>query len=105
MPTDGVRITVLIRTRGEERAHYDIEQSLTFNVERDVLYDDSSGYDLVVPNRCPGRDWRGVHVTQGRRASGRGQIGVVGGRERAIVRYTSRVIKPLLDMTTMALQR
>ena len=85
-------------------AYYDIKQSLTFNVERDVLYDDSSGYDLVVPSRCSGSDWRGVQVTQWRRASGRGQIGVVGGRERAIVGYTSRTIKPLLNMTARAQQ-
>ena len=98
MPAKRVRTAVLIRERSEKQAYYDIKQSLTFNVERDVLYDDSGGYDLVVPSRRAGSDWRlwCMHVTHGRRAPGGGQIGVVWGRQRAIVRYTCRVVEPLL---------
>ena len=78
--------------------HYDIEESFTFNVERDVLYDDGGGYDLVIPTGCPWGHWGCMHVAQGRRAPGRRQVGVVGRRQGATVGKAGRVVEPLLDV-------
>lgn len=76
-----------------------VKQSLTFNVEGDVLYDDRGGYDFVVAQRCAWSHRRSVHVAQRRGPAGGGQIGVVRRRQRAIVRNSPRVIEPLLDST------
>ena len=80
-------------------AYDNIEQCFPFDVEEDVLYGNHSRDDLIVStDGGPGGGRGCAHMAQRGRTPGRGQIGVVGGRVRAIVGYTSGTVKSLLGM-------
>ena len=101
MPVDMVRQMAprLLNDTAPWNAYDYIEQCFPFDVEGDVLYDNRSRNDLVVgADGGPGGGRGCVHMAQRGRTPGRGQIGVVGGRERAIIRYTNGTFKSLLGM-------
>ena len=86
-----------MKERRPKNANDYIKEGFPLNIEWDVLYDNSGRDDLVVSTDRGGRVKRGgMHMAHRRRAPGRRQIGVVWGRERAIVRYTGLIAKPLL---------
>lgn len=79
-------------------AYDDVKESFAFHVERDVLYNDCSGYNLVVINRArSGRSDGGIFVRQGWGASGGREIRriIIWGK-RAIILGSDWVIEPLL---------
>lgn len=75
----------------------DVQKSFTFDVKRDVFYDNSGGYNLVFGTLIERGDaGGGVDLWEGRGTSARRKIRIVRGRECAIVSISSTAIEPLL---------
>lgn len=93
------------QTREEKSTYDDIKEGLTLHIERNVLDDNSGGYNFV-PITSAGclrsnigslrSDPRAKHVAHCRRATRRGQIRVLWWRQGPVVWNASGVIDPLL---------
>lgn len=86
------------KRRQGQRTHDDIKEGFTFDVERYVLDDNSSGYNLVIEALAGGGRDDGTLTkdTHGRGTTRGGKVGIIVGRKRTIFGDGRRVIEPLL---------